>query len=570
VELTQVAEAETESLSSRWGSLLETPDGFAVSDDTTEFEVTLPSQLTDHFGGAWAYRFGGVNGWPPATGTVNDSGGVLVVPAGRSLLGESTMVLSLAGAHPETAQLSMFVVLSIRSDLTGTTASIALTRDTADEFSHSIYTTVDQTGIVVSPGSVITVASRPGTWTVGPDGDWPAGAPVVVQLLRSDQRQILAEFPAEVEEDGSALTMQIPSVPDLEDVPYLPNGAASRTVELTVRITEPAVAHDPVRAGTVYLHTPLTLVPASSPAIDRIAGADRYEAAIAVSREAFPTGARVAFVVTGENYPDALSAGPAAVHLGGPLLLTRRSALPAGLGEELSRLDPDDVYIVGGAASVSDGVLDEIRSTGAVVHRFGGADRYEVSRMLAEAVFGREGRNPSSSGLVYIATGRNFPDALAAGGAAGHAGSPVLLVDGAAPRLDAATRSQLTSLGATRVTVAGGPASVSDGIESDLGRLAPTTRLWGADRYDAAAAINLDAYGPSDRAFVVTGSTFPDALAGSAWAGRLGAPLYVSRPDCVPGSMADAAARQDVSRLTLIGGPASLSSGVGAFTLCVR
>ena len=58
---------------------------------------------------------------------------------------------------------------------------------------------------------------------------------------------------------------------------------------------------------------------------DRLAGANRFETSVLISQELFPTGAPVQapvlYIANGRNYPDALSAGPAASHLGGGLLL---------------------------------------------------------------------------------------------------------------------------------------------------------------------------------------------------------------------------------------------------------
>ena len=61
---------------------------------------------------------------------------------------------------------------------------------------------------------------------------------------------------------------------------------------------------------------------------DRIAGADRYETAAALSRAHFFAGVPVAFVATGRNFPDALAVGPVAGIQGGPVLLTDPNFLP--------------------------------------------------------------------------------------------------------------------------------------------------------------------------------------------------------------------------------------------------
>lgn len=98
---------------------------------------------------------------------------------------------------------------------------------------------------------------------------------------------------------------------------------------------------------------------AASP-IQRRAGADRYETAVAISRASFgPTVAHL-YIATGANYPDGLAGGPAATAARGPLLLVRGTSLPASVREELLRLAPRRVTILGGMSVVSESVHAEI------------------------------------------------------------------------------------------------------------------------------------------------------------------------------------------------------------------
>src|SRR6185437_7751920 len=79
----------------------------------------------------------------------------------------------------------------------------------------------------------------------------------------------------------------------------------------------------------------------------RIAGADRFATSVAIAKAAYPTTAPTVYVATGLNYPDALSAAPAAAHAGGPLLLTSWT-LPDSVRQEIQSLQPSNIVIVGG------------------------------------------------------------------------------------------------------------------------------------------------------------------------------------------------------------------------------
>jgi putative cell wall-binding protein len=337
---------------------------------------------------------------------------------------------------------------------------------------------------------------------------------------------------------------------------YPDQGMVGKTV--TVTVTGSRAGYRPVSttsAATAAVSTPFTT--------DRISGADRYAVAVAVGQRGHPGGAPVVYVATGANYPDALSAGPAAALAGGPLLLTPPDTLPASVADAIGALDPATIVIVGGTASVSVAVENELRALAPSVVRLAGADRFEASRAIAEHAFGASG-----AATAYVATGLNFPDALAAGAAGGHSGSPVLLVNGGASATDPASAATLRGLGVQGVKVAGGPNSVSPALETSLTAVAPVQRLSGADRFGAAVAINLDAYDTAPSAYLATGLTFPDALAGSALAGAADAPLFVVPTDCVPRQVLGALNDLGVTKVTLLGGPVSLAPAVQNLAAC--
>lgn len=304
----------------------------------------------------------------------------------------------------------------------------------------------------------------------------------------------------------------------------------------------------------------------ADPSVYRVDGADRYEVAVNVSKQAWraPFHADVVYVATGRNYPDALSAGPAAALEGGPLLLTGATALRTDVKAEIVRLEPKKIVVVGGPTSISPSVFDELTALQSNTVRIDGADRYEASRNLASYVFGKY-----SPRTVYLATGANFPDALSAGATAALSTSPVILVKGGESSVDSDTLELLTTWGTTTVRIAGGPNSVSPGIESSLQSAGKNVeRYGGADRYAVSVAINAGRYTHNAGVYFVTGSNFPDALAGSALAGDNGLPLYVVRQDCVPAATLAAVRAQGPDWVTLIGGPASMSENVAALKSC--
>ncbi|MGQ2914789.1 cell wall-binding repeat-containing protein [Microbacterium aurantiacum] len=322
----------------------------------------------------------------------------------------------------------------------------------------------------------------------------------------------------------------------------------------------PAVMVDGGDAEVVPSSPPVKPFPSSHV---RVGGADRYEVAINVSRYYEP-GVPVVYLTKGTDFPDALSAAAAAALLGGPALLTRPTALPPGVLAELDRLQPSKIVVVGSEGSVSRSVFAELANRYPLVVRVGGADRYEASRNLTVEAF-------AHASEAMIATGRNFPDALAASGAAGKVGAPVLLVDGLKNEVPPATLDALRRLGISKVNIAGGAPSVSEGIAEHLRRAGfDVVRYGGPDRFAVAENINRAFFAEGAPAtFFATAFNFPDALSGAALAGRIGAPLYVTRPACLPESTRSAADAIAPTNRVYLGGPSSVSDAVMSNIACL-
>lgn len=296
----------------------------------------------------------------------------------------------------------------------------------------------------------------------------------------------------------------------------------------------------------------------------RVSAPDRFGTSVAIAKENYPSAAPVVFVASGTNYPDALSAGPAAAAMHGPLLLTAPTALPQNVADEIASLAPQKIVVIGGPSAVSDAVLSQLQRV-APTSRVFGADRYETSRAIVQNFF------PSGASNAYLATGTNFPDALAAGAAAGASGDPLLLVYGLATTVDAPTATLLKHLKVTRLTIAGGTTAITPALAAQLGTIAPATRVAGADRFDTAAAINEAAYstpGPVQNALIATGLNFPDALAASAWAAATKSPLFVSMPTCVPARALGDLVDRNAAQVTIVGGTSAVSSAVDELASC--
>lgn len=165
--------------------------------------------------------------------------------------------------------------------------------------------------------------------------------------------------------------------------------------------------------------------------IKRIWGQTRYETSLNIMDELCGRSNTV-IVATGTNFADALSISPYSYATGSPVILCDPST---GLSEDALTKIRNGGYtnavIVGGKNAVSTSVENQLKQNGvATIKRLAGETRFETSQLIADFElsqqlgFGVDG--------IALATGLNFPDALAAGPVAGRKLTPLLLVDSGA------------------------------------------------------------------------------------------------------------------------------------------
>jgi YVTN family beta-propeller protein len=196
-----------------------------------------------------------------------------------------------------------------------------------------------------------------------------------------------------------------------------------------------------------------------APQVRRVAGSDRYETNRAVVGLRFEPGARPSqvYVVTGSNFPDALSASAAAATNQAPVVLVNGNAstLDDATISFLSALDPGKFTIVGDPNAVSGGIETALAAM-APTERLGGIDRYQTSELLNEAAF------PGSPSRAYLATGSGFADALAGSTLAGARLSPLYVVPSSC--IPKSLDNDLASAPVGALTLFGGLPSLSDDV----------------------------------------------------------------------------------------------------------
>ncbi|SDH95921.1 cell wall-binding repeat-containing protein [Agrococcus jejuensis] len=275
--------------------------------------------------------------------------------------------------------------------------------------------------------------------------------------------------------------------------------------------------------------------PAEAHEVQRIAGSNRYATAVQVSQRT-PYESRTVFLASGEGFADALAAGPVAAAEQARLLLTARGHVPQVVLEELARLSPVTpipIVLVGGEASISDAVRQQLADAGHQVDRIAGVDRVDTSMRLLDRL-----RSSGPVSEIWVVSGWSFADALVAGSVAGrNRGAIVLSYHGSSEadllRWIDRVRPAYQGIG---VNIAGGWPSVSQAA-ADWIRGTGAAGVWryaGENRYDTARRIH-DQFSQqtwNGTMLLATGESFPDAMAASVLAAYGHTPLYLAPRAC--------------------------------------
>lgn len=199
--------------------------------------------------------------------------------------------------------------------------------------------------------------------------------------------------------------------------------------------------------------------------IMRIAGVDRYATSAKIAVQLAVQVGTPLVLVSGENYPDALSISSVAAQKQFPILLVQKDGLSDSVNQEIANIKPSKVYIIGGEGVISSSVENQVAQITGLeqgnIIRIGGADRYATSLEVLQ-YFNLGGQN------ISVATGDNYPDALAGSVYAANHNAPIILVDGILPDQ---VMNYLRTKKLTGAAIFGGEAVVSQEIEQQLQHL---------------------------------------------------------------------------------------------------
>ena len=301
---------------------------------------------------------------------------------------------------------------------------------------------------------------------------------------------------------------------------YYAGGASAACPQSAILLTLPDTLAPATRQAITDLHaTTVTILGGTSAVSDdvlaqlqgpgmtvrRIGGHNRFETMLdLITACAAPS--TTAFIASGLNFPDALSAGGASYGKHIPIILTLPDQLSPEAQQALTSLGVTRVLIMGGAAAVSPAVNAALTGMGiSVAQQFAGHDRGDTAALFATWAVANLGFSKTD---VALARGDSFADALAGSQVTGDP-EVTLLTDGA-DNLWPASVGYLLKNRPSRLSILGGtsaisPANVLTATSAADGQGPPALAVTDI----APRSIPMD--NAPDRGFLIEG-TFPEAV----------------------------------------------------------
>lgn len=271
--------------------------------------------------------------------------------------------------------------------------------------------------------------------------------------------------------------------------------------------------------------------------VTRIAGEDRIATSIEISKEMFNESDNVV-LASGFNFADALSAGQLAAALNAPLILSK-DQLDSRTSDEITKLKPKNIYIVGGETALSSNIEESVKSVvnDINIERLKGNDRYETSVKVMEKT-----KEFVDAEYLLIASGKNFPDALSATSFMADHKALMVLSDG-----NSYPKSDLQE-----IAIGGVNQLPLNGFTGE--------RIAGNDRYQTALAIARRSFESNENAILANSKVFADSLSAVSVAKNYKAPIILTDNENLTQSTKNYL--EKMNSVTIIGGEKSVSSNI--------
>lgn len=262
--------------------------------------------------------------------------------------------------------------------------------------------------------------------------------------------------------------------------------------------------------------------------IKTLAGETRFETATAISKEGWKDGADKVILVNGYSMIDGIAATPLASLYDCPILLTNRNDVPKSTMDEIKRLNPSEVVLIGTDDVTGDNLINILKGSisNLSVNRIGGIDRYETALLIAKEI---SKYKPIEN--IYVANGFKEADALSVASHAGEEVQPIILTD--TYKMEDEVYNWIKSKGIKNAYFIGDDEVVGDNIIEKVNGITSNdvkgNRLGGIDRQETNAKVIEKFYNESryNALFVSKSDPLVDALTAGPLAAKMKSPIVM-------------------------------------------
>ncbi|MDJ0286083.1 MULTISPECIES: SpoIID/LytB domain-containing protein [Bacillus] len=250
----------------------------------------------------------------------------------------------------------------------------------------------------------------------------------------------------------------------------------------------------------------------------RYDGKNRYEVANSIASAGWKNPSTVV-IVSRDAFDHAISVSPLAYKLGAPILYTNIEKLTKTTENQLKKMNPDNILIVGNTKSISTAAEKSIKKYGKV-RRISGKDKFEISQKIAKEM--------GNYKQAIVVGGNSFMNGIAIASYASRKGYPILLT-----KKDSIPSYKMPS----KVIIIGSTKSTGQKVENQIKKTSQVTRISGANRYELSVNIIKKLNINADKVYLAKASSYIYAMPLSQLAAKSNSTVVYVKPDSVTASL---------------------------------
>ena len=297
----------------------------------------------------------------------------------------------------------------------------------------------------------------------------------------------------------------------------------------------------------------------TSAPVKELIGDNRFETAVKVSQEGWENGSDYVILVNGNSISDGVTATPLATTYDAPILLVNEDNIPESTKNEIERLNPKNIVLIGGNAVISDNVEDQLNDLNSYeVSRIQGKNRFETSLEIAKKI-----NEDHDVNTIFIANGyKGESDALTIAAKAGQDKQPIILSE--KTEIPEDTYEWLKGEDLTNAYFIGGEDNLTTDVihrMADITKPAPgesvyKNRIYGENRYETNAKVMERFYKDQNlnSVLVSKGDILVDALTAGPLAAKFNSPILLTNTDSLPTYHNDNLTKKSADLIYKVGG----------------